>query len=100
TIAQPNIPEPLTAHLLAPVPEVVRMSVLHSARRVSSAATLVLLALGGCSHDSGPSEFNPTGATADLTAAETAFQSPAANSYAALGTDISLALGGSAAVVS
>jgi hypothetical protein len=75
------------------------MPVLHSARRVSSAATLLLLALGGCSHDNGPSEFNPSGATADVNAAATAFQSPAANSYAALGTDISLALGGSAAVV-
>ncbi|MFL5493419.1 MAG: hypothetical protein ACJ8DC_03440, partial [Gemmatimonadales bacterium] len=76
------------------------MSVLHSARRVSSAATLLLVVLGGCSHDNGPSEFNPAGATADVNAAGTAFQSPAATSYAALGADMSLALGGSAAVVS
>jgi hypothetical protein len=76
------------------------MSVPHSARRVSSAVTLLLLALGGCSHDNGPSEFNPAGATADVNAAGGAFQSPAANSYAALGADMSLALGGSAAVVS
>jgi hypothetical protein len=99
-IAQPNPHEPLTAHLQVPVSEVVRMPVLHSARRVSSAATLLLLVLGGCSHDNGPSEFNPSGATADLTAAETAFGSPAVTSYGAVGVDISLALGGSAAVAS
>ena len=76
------------------------MPVLHSARRVSAVATMFLLALGGCSHDNGPSEFNPSGATADLNAAETAFEAPAVTSYGALGSDISLALGGSAAVVS
>jgi hypothetical protein len=59
-----------------------------------------MTALGGCSHDNGPSEFNPSGATADLNAAETAFEAPAVTSYGALGSDISLALGGSAAVVS
>ena len=76
------------------------MLVLHSARRIPAVATLLLLALGGCSKENGPSEFNPGGATADLTAAQTAFQSPAVTSYGAVGSDISLALGGSAAVVS
>jgi hypothetical protein len=76
------------------------MLVLHSARRISAAATLLLLALGGCSHDNGPSEFNPGGATADMNAAETAFESPAVTSYGAVGGDISLVLAGSAAVVS
>jgi hypothetical protein len=74
------------------------MPVLHSARRISAVASLLLLA-AACSHDNGPSEFDPAGATSDLNAAATAFQSPAVASYATLGGDIAFALGGSAAVV-
>jgi hypothetical protein len=74
------------------------MLVLHSARRVSAVASLLLLA-AACSRDNGPSEFNPAGATADLNAAATAFQSAAVTSYGVLGGDIAVALGGSAAVV-
>ncbi|HEX3234184.1 MAG TPA: hypothetical protein VHR41_08295 [Gemmatimonadales bacterium] len=74
------------------------MLVLHSARRVPVVASLLLL-LAACSHDNGPSEFNPAGATADLTAAEDAFQAPAVTSYGAVSSDIAFALGGSAAVV-
>ena len=74
------------------------MRVTHSAMR-SLAAGALALALAACGKDSsGPSEFNPAGTSADMTAAEDAFASSQLSSFAAVGADISAAMGGSAAV--
>jgi hypothetical protein len=54
--------------------------------------------LAGCGKDNGPSEFNPQGSSDDMAAAQSAFASSPAASFAAVGVDISAALGGSAAV--
>lgn len=64
------------------------------ARRSLSAAVCAL-ALVACGKESGPSQFNPEGATADVAAAQAAFVSTPSTSFAALGADISTVLGGS-----
>jgi hypothetical protein len=70
----------------------------HSAMR-SLAAGALALAIAACGKDSSaPSEFNPAGTSADMSAAEDAFTSSQMSSFSALGADISVALGGSAAV--
>jgi hypothetical protein len=74
------------------------MFVLHYARRSLLLLSLATLTLTGCGKDSGPSEFNPEGASDDMTAAQSAFSSSVAASFGAVSTDISVALGGSAAV--
>lgn len=75
------------------------MRVTHSARR-SLAAAVLAVALAGCGKDSGPSEFDPQGTAADMSAAQDAFGSQQAASYAAVGLDISAVLNGSPAVAS
>jgi predicted small lipoprotein YifL len=75
------------------------MRVPQSARCTLTA--VLVLALAACGKDgSGPSEFDPDGTTADMSSADEAFGAPASESFAAVGTDISLALGGSAVVAS
>lgn len=73
------------------------MRVTHYASRW---ATVVLaLALAACGKDSSaPSEFNPQGTTADMTAAQAAFQAPQMSSFAVLGGSISAVLNGSPVV--
>ena len=76
------------------------MRVTHYARRSLAAAGLAL-ALAGCKNDgASPSEFNPQGTAADVAAAQDAFASGPTASFAAVGGDISLALGGSPLVAS
>ena len=76
------------------------MRVTQNARRSLAAAGLAL-ALAGCSKDgSGPSEFNPQGVAADMSAAQDAFASGPTASFSAMGTDISVVLGSSALVSS
>src|SRR5689334_8547939 len=76
------------------------MRVTHYARRLVTAG--VTLAVAACSggNSSGPSEFNPQGTTADLSAAQSAFQSQQASSFAVLSPSISAVLNGSAVVKS
>ena len=74
------------------------MRVTHYARR-SVAAGVLVLALAGCGKDSSsPSEFNPQGTSADMSAASAAFASEQMSSYAILGADISAALSASPVV--
>jgi hypothetical protein len=76
------------------------MRVAHYARRSLAAAGLAL-ALAGCgSGGSAPSEFDPQGTAADMAAAQDAFASDPTASFAAVGSDISLALNGSPLVAS
>lgn len=75
------------------------MHVTQYARR-SLAAGVLALALAACSKDHGPSEFNPQGTSADMAAAQGAFVSGPASSFAAVGNDISAVLGGSPVVAS
>ncbi len=77
------------------------MRITHSASRSLAMAALMALALGAgaCSNDSGPSEFNPDGTSADLTAAQSAFDSPAAASFDASGSAMAQVLGGAAPAV-
>ena len=76
------------------------MRVTHYARRSLAAAGLAL-ALAGCKNDgAAPSEFDPQGTAADMAAAQDAFASGPTASFAAVGGDISLALGGSPLVAS
>jgi hypothetical protein len=76
------------------------MDVTHYARRSLAAAALAL-ALAGCGKDSNaPSEFNPQGTSADMAAAQGAFASAPTASFAAVGAEISTALGGSPLVAS
>jgi hypothetical protein len=76
------------------------MRVTHYARQSLAAAALAL-ALAGCKNDgASPSEFNPQGTAADVAAAQDAFASGPTASFAAVGSDISLALGGSPLVAS
>jgi hypothetical protein len=63
----------------------------------STMTAVLVLVLAACGKDgSGPSEFNPDGTTADMSAADEAFGAPVSQSFAAAGTDISVALGGAA----
>ena len=75
------------------------MHVTQYARR-SLAAGVLSLALAACSKDHGPSEFNPQGTSADMAAAQGAFVSGPASSFAAVANDISAVLGGSPVVAS
>jgi hypothetical protein len=75
------------------------MHVTQYARRSLSAGVLAL-ALAACGKDTGPSEFNPQGTSADMAAAEAAFASEQTSSFSAVGTDISVALNGSPVVAS
>jgi hypothetical protein len=80
--------------------EAVLMRVTHYARQ-SVAAGVLALALGGCGKDSsGPSEFNPQGTSADMSAATAAFATQQMSSYAVLGGDISAVLNASPVVKS
>lgn len=67
--------------------------------RVTRAAVLAL-ALAACAKETGPSEFNPQGTSADMAAAQGAFASEQTSSFAAVGTDISVVLNGSPVVAS
>jgi hypothetical protein len=74
------------------------MRVTHYARRSVTAGVLVL-ALAGCGKDSsGPSEFNPQGTSADMSAATAAFATEQVSSYTILSADISAALNASPVV--
>lgn len=76
------------------------MRLTHSAMR-SLAAGALALSLAACGKDSsGPSAFNPSGTSADMSAAEGAFSSSQMSSFAAVGADISTVLSGSAVQVS
>jgi hypothetical protein len=75
------------------------MRVWQSARCTLATAVLLLTGLTACSHEQGPSEFNPNGVSADLTTAEGAFDSPAAASFDATGGAIAARLGAAAPVV-
>jgi hypothetical protein len=74
------------------------MRVTHYARR-SVVAGVLALVVAACGKDSsGPSEFNPQGTSADMSAATSAFSSEPTASYAVLGADISATLNGSPVV--
>jgi hypothetical protein len=74
------------------------MLVTHYARRLVAAGG-VALAVAACSGDSNaPSEFNPQGTTADMAAAQSAFQGSQVSSFAVLSPSISTVLNGSAVV--
>jgi hypothetical protein len=73
------------------------MHVTHYARR-SLAAGVLALALAACGKDTGPSEFNPQGTSADMAAAEDAFASEQTSSYSAVSAEISAVLNGSPVV--
>ena len=75
------------------------MRVSHSARCTLATAGLLVAGLTACSHEQGPSEFNPGGVTADLTTAEGAFDSPATASFSATGVEIAATLGAAGPVV-
>ncbi len=75
------------------------MSVSQYARRSLASAVLLALGLAACSHDEGPSPFNPEGMSADLAGAQTAFDSPMAASFQATGAEIAATLGAAAPVV-
>ncbi|HKT58806.1 MAG TPA: hypothetical protein VJQ46_02080 [Gemmatimonadales bacterium] len=72
------------------------MRVTHYARRLV-AAGITALVVAACSGDSSaPTEFNAQGTTADMAAAQSAFQGPQVSSYTALSPAITAVLGGSA----
>jgi hypothetical protein len=73
------------------------MHVTHYARQ-SLVAGVLALALAACGKDTGPSEFNPQGTSADMAAAEDAFASEQTTSFSAVGPDISAVLNGSPVV--
>ncbi|MDQ3138120.1 MAG: hypothetical protein M3Q93_11120 [Gemmatimonadota bacterium] len=75
------------------------MRVTHYARRSLGAGALAL-ALAACANDTGPSDFNAQGTTADMAAAQGAFASAQATSFTAIGADISGVMGGSPLVAS
>ncbi len=60
------------------------MRVPHYARRSLGAGALAL-ALAACANDTGPSDFNAQGTTADMAAAQGAFASAQATSFTAIG---------------
>jgi hypothetical protein len=74
------------------------MRVTHSATRSLIAGALVL-GLAACGKDNGPSEFSPTGTSADMAAAEGAFRGEQATSFAVLGPAMSAVLGSSGLAV-
>jgi hypothetical protein len=74
------------------------MRVTQYATRSVIAGALAL-GLAACGKDNGPSEFNPTGTSADVSAAEGAFTGEQAASFAALGPAMQAALGGSGLAV-
>jgi hypothetical protein len=64
------------------------------------AALLALgLGAGACSKDNGPSEFDPDGMSADMSASEAAFSTPITQSFGASGTAMARVLGGAAPAV-
>lgn len=65
-----------------------------------SLSVLVMLGFAACGKDTGPSEFDPQGTTADIAEAQGAFVSPQAESFAAIGADISTVLNGAPVVAS
>lgn len=73
------------------------MHVTQYARRSVASAALAL-AVAGCTKDTGPSEFSAQGTSADVAAAENAFGSRQASSFAAVGIQISTVLNGSPVV--
>jgi hypothetical protein len=76
------------------------MHVTHYARRSLVAAGLAL-ALAACGKDNtSPGEFDPQGTSADMAAAQDAFVSGPTTSFAAVGAEISAALGGAPLVAS
>lgn len=75
------------------------MAISHSAMRRLASSVLLAFGLAACSHDEGPSQFDPDGTSADLASAQVAFDSPVAASFDAAGAQISGMLGGAAAVV-
>jgi hypothetical protein len=71
------------------------MRVLHFAKRSVTTVALVSVALTGCGGDSGPdAPFNPAGTAADLDAMNSAFASPAFNSFSTFSLMFDAALGG------
>jgi hypothetical protein len=74
------------------------MRVTHSATRLLITGALAL-SLAACGKDNGPSEFSPTGTSADMSAAEGAFTGEQATSFAVLGPAMQVALGGSSLAV-
>jgi hypothetical protein len=71
------------------------MRVLHFAKRSVTAVALLSVALTGCGGDSGPdAPFNPAGTSADLDAMNSAFASPAFNSFSTFSLMFDAALGG------
>ena len=75
------------------------MRVSQSARYSLATAVLLVAGLTACSKDQGPSEFNPTGVSADLTTAQGAFNSAATASFEATGAEIAATLGAAGPVV-
>ncbi len=75
------------------------MRVSQSARYSLATAVLLVAGLTACSKDQGPSEFNPTGVSADLTTAQGAFNSAATASFEATGGEIAATLGAAGPVV-
>jgi hypothetical protein len=75
------------------------MHVLHSAKRVLTAAALAVLAVG-CGKDSNGPEapFDPAGTSSDMSAVGASFESPALASFNAAADEIGLTTGGSAAL--
>ena len=61
------------------------MSVSQSAMRRLASSVLLAFGLAACSHDEGPSPFDPDGTSADLAGAQMAFDSPVAASFEAAG---------------
>lgn len=71
----------------------------QNATRSLGTALVLGLSLAACSQTDGPSEFNPSGVSADIAYAQTAFDSPISASFNAAGGDIGATLGQAAAVV-
>lgn len=73
----------------------------HSQNATRSLVMMLFLAVGlaACSHSNSPSEFNAQGVAADMSTAQTAFDSPVSASFDAAGQGIAAALGQSAAAV-
>lgn len=76
------------------------MRVTHYARQLVAAGVALVVAACSGGDGNGPSEFNAQGTTADMSAAQSAFQAQQVSSFAALSPSISTVLGGSAVVKS